>query len=262
VNDNPKPEPFMKHLLQALAIILLCSGASPAQDPVLTIGVASGFPPYQYAIDGQPAGLDVEVARAVAARLGMEPRFVQSDWDRVVGMLRIGRIDIIAGMEVNEFRLAYFDFTRPYAKRHDVVFVPENSAARSVEDLYGQRISGDRHSYVELLWKKEGIHQHIRITQAATKEEAMRLLVEGKTAAAIMPLEVGRFLARESGAGVRVLATPDPGSDVAMAVRKGRTRLREDADAALGSMRTDGALDALHRKWLAPPAEDRPAARP
>jgi ABC-type amino acid transport substrate-binding protein len=262
VNDNPKPEPFMKHLLQALAITLLCSGASPAQDPVLTIGVASGFPPYQYAIEGQPAGLDVEVARAVAARLGMEPRFVQSDWDSVVGMLRIGRIDIIAGMEVNEFRQAYFDFTRPYVKRHDVVFIRADSPAGKVEDLYGQRVTGDRHSYVELLWRREGIHSHIRITQAATKEEAMRLLAEGRTAAAIMPLEVGRFLARESGVGVKVLVNPDPGSDVAIAVGKGRTRLRDDADAAITGMLEGGQLDAIRRKWLSPPANGRPATLP
>lgn len=245
----------MKHLLQALAIILLCSGASPAQDPVLAIGVASGFPPYQYAVDGQPAGLDVDVARAVAARLGLEPRFVQSDWDSVVGWLRVGRIDILAGMESNEFRQAYFDFTRPYAKRHDAVFIRADSQAGKVEDLYGQLVSGDRHSYVELLWRREGILPHIRITQTATKEEAMRLLAEGKTAAAIMPLEVGRFLARDSGVDVRVLVNPDPGSDVAIAVRKGRNRLREDADAALAGMLEDGQLDALHRKWLAPPAD-------
>lgn len=262
VNDNPKPEPFMKHLLLALTIILLCPGASPARDPVLTIGVASGFPPYQFAVNGRPEGLDVDVAKAVAARLGMEPRFVQSEWDSVVGMLRIGRIDLVAGMEVNEFRQAYFDFTRPYAKRHDVVFVLAGSAASGVEDLFGQRVSGDRHSYLELLWRREGFHPRIRITQAPTKEEAMRLLAEGKTAAAIMPLEVGRFLARESGVDVRVLVNPDPGSDVAIAVRKGSTRLREEADAALADMLESGQLDALCRKWFAQPANGGPATLP
>jgi len=249
----------MSRLVQILILILLCPGMAAARTKTLAIGVASGFPPYQFTVHGRPAGFDADVAGAVAARLGMEARFVQGDWDSVVSMLRIGRIDIIAGMEVNEFRLAYFDFTKPYSRRHDAVFVTANSTASGVEDLFGRIITGDRHSYVELLWRKEGILSRIRVTQTKTKEEAMRLLAAGKTAAAIMPLEVGRYLARESGTDVKVLTVPDPGSDVAIALRKDQSRLREDMDAALADMRASGELDALARKWFSPSAPDGPA---
>lgn len=252
----------MIRLLLFAALLLILAVPAAAQENVLSIGVAEGFPPYQFTTGGQPTGFDVDVAKAVAARLGMEARFVQGDWDSVVGMLRVGSIDMIAGMEVNEFRQAYFDFTRPYAKRHDVVFVLEDSSASKVEDLFGQVVTGDRHSYVELLWSKEGVHSHIRISQTKTKEDAMRLLAGGKTAAAIMPLEVGRYLARESGARVRVLTNPDPGSEVAMAVRKGRQGLRDDLDAALLALRRSGELDALAGAWFRNAPKPGPGAHP
>jgi ABC-type amino acid transport substrate-binding protein len=246
----------MIRLLQAVAFILLVSSQAAPQPPALIIGAASGFPPYQFAVDGQPAGFDVDVAKAIAGRLGVEARFVQGEWDNVVSMLRFGRIDVIVGMEVNAFRRGYFDFSAPYAKRHDAVFVLANSPASSVEDLFGQVVTGDRHSFVELLWREQGIHRKIRVTQTPTKEEAMRLLAEGKTVAAIMPLGVGRYLAREAGVDVRVLLNPDPGSEVAIALRKGQARQLAEMNAALRDIRDNGELDAIVRKWFGSPAGD------
>ena len=243
-----------------LLLLLFCPPVAAGEDTPLSIGAASGFPPFQFVMHGEPAGFDTDVARAVAHRLGREARFVQEDWDNVVSLLRIGRIDVIVGMEVNDFRRTYFDFTAPYTRRHDAVFVLADSRARAVKDLFGQVITGDRHSFVELLWREKGIHRRIRITQTGTKEEAMRLLAAGETAAAIMPLGVGRYLAREMKIDVRVLSDPDPGSDVAIALRKGQPGLKAELEAALADIRASGELDALTRKWFSPAPEDASTA--
>ena len=251
----------MNHPVLFLLLLLLFHppGAS-AQDSPLTVGAASGFPPYQFVLQGEPAGFDTDVARAVAKRLGRQASFVQGEWDNVVSLLRIGRIEVIVGMEVNEFRRTYFDFSTPYSRRHDAVFVLAASRARAVEDLFGQIITGDRHSFVELLWREKDIHRRIRISQTGSKEEAMHLLAAGKTAAAIMPLEVGRYLATKMGIDVRVLSNPDPGSEVAIALRKGQPRLKAELDAALADIRDSGELDAIARKWFSPAREDAPVS--
>ena len=246
-------------LLLILFLLFHAPGAA-GQDAPLTIGVASGFPPFQFALLGEPAGFDTDVARAVAHRLGRDARFVQGEWDNVVSLLRIGRIDVIVGMEVNEFRRTLFDFTAPYARRHDAVFVLAGSPAWNVEDLFGQIITGDRHSFVELLWRESGVHRRIRISQTGSKEEAMRLLAAGETAAAIMPLQVGRYLAREMKIDVRVLSSPDPGSEVSIALLKGQPGLKAELDAALADMRASGELDAIVRKWFTPAADDASTA--
>ncbi|MDO9584491.1 MAG: transporter substrate-binding domain-containing protein [Desulfomicrobium sp.] len=238
--------------------VFLIPGSVPAQEQSLSCGVAAGFPPYQFTLDGEPTGFDVDVARAVCARLGKEAIFEQRNWDDVVNMLLYGRIDLVAGMEVNDFRFDYFEFSTPYAKRHDVVFVPANSTVAGVEDLFGLIITGDRHSFLELHWKEQGIFQNIRIMQTGTKEESMTLLGQGRTAAAIMPLEVGWYLAAQQGIDVRVLVNPDPGSDVAIALRKGQPELLLKINDALRDMEAEGELDALQRKWFCSENAARP----
>lgn len=241
----------MIRIMPILFLIIWLSAAPVlAQEQHMTCGVATGFPPYQFAIDDQPAGFDVDVAKAVCAKLGASPRFEQGAWDDVVSMLLFGRVDMIVGMEVNAFRHEYFEFSAPYTKRYDVVFVPVNSTVTRVEDLFGLVITGDRHSFVELLWKKEGIHHKIRIMQARSKEESMDLLARGETTAAIMPLGVGKYLARQRGLKIRVLLSPDPGSDVAIALRKGQPELLERINAALRDIEAEGELKALTRKWF------------
>lgn len=241
----------MTRVLTVLAVLIfLLPGPAMTQEQSLSCGVATGFPPYQFSKDGKPAGFDVDVARAVCARLGKEALFEQRNWDDVVSMLLFGRIDLVAGMEVNAFRFDYFEFSIPYAKRHDAVFVPANSTVNSVQDLFGRVITGDRHSFVELHWKEMGIYQNIRVMQTGTKQESMALLAQGKTAAAIMPLEVGWYLAAEQGIEVRVLDNPDPGSDVAIALRKGQPHLLQKINDALRDMEIKGELEALQRKWF------------
>jgi ABC-type amino acid transport substrate-binding protein len=242
-------------LLPLCLIILVSAGSAMPQEQNMICGVATGFPPYQFTLDGKAAGFDVDVAAAVCARLGVRARFEQGNWDNVLNMLRFGRIDMVAGMEINTFRSAYFEFSNPYATRHDVIFVSANSTATTVEDLFGQVITGDRHSYVELLWKDQGIYRNFRIMQTKTKEESMDLLAMGQTMAAIMPLQVGKYLARERGIKVRVLANPDPGSDVAIALRMGQPELLEKINQALWDMNEEGELTALKAKWFEEPAE-------
>ena len=241
----------MKVFFWALSFLLLLN-ADPAraQESTVSCGIASGFPPYQFVLSDEPAGFDVDVARAVCARLGLQISFAQAEWENVLNMLRFGKVDFIAGMEVNSFRNDYFDFTAPYSKRHDVVFVPASSTLSTVEDLFGRIITGDRHSFVELQWREQGIYNKIRIMQAKTKEEAMTLMAQGQSVAAIMPLEVGKHLAKEMGIKVRVLINPDPGSEVAFALRKDQPELKQKLNKALEEIRASGELDALAFKWF------------
>ncbi|MBE1426176.1 ABC-type amino acid transport substrate-binding protein [Desulfomicrobium macestii] len=247
----------MIRILSSLVLIICLGSVSGLAQESLTCGVAIGFPPYQFAIDDEPAGFDVDVAKAVCARLGVAARFKQGKWDDVINMLLFDRIDMVVGMEVNAFRHGYFEFSTPYATRHDVVFVLANSTVSRVEDLFGLVITGDRHSFVELRWKEVGIHQKIRIMQTGSKEESMDLLARGETAAAIMPLEVGKYLAALRGLEIRTLINPDPGSDVAIALRKGHPELLSRINGALRDLQAEGKLDALARKWFSSTAPTR-----
>lgn len=217
----------------------------------LVCGIATGFPPYQFQKAGAVTGFDADVARLVLDRLEEGGGFYQDRWDNVVGKLRFGRIDLITGMEISGVRKRFFEFSRVYYHRYTVIFVrADNSSVESVEDLYKKVITGDRHSYLESHWEKLGIKGKIRIRQMASKERSMELLFEGKTQAAIMPKAVGLYLAEQMGFKVKILEGIDPGSPVAMAVKKGNRQLLERIDWVLKELMEKGEIDKLYARWF------------
>lgn len=235
-------------LFQVCFIILTQCYAFPKD---LVCGIATGYPPYQFQENGMVTGFDADVARLVFSRLNLKFRFMQEKWDDVIAMLRLGEIDVIVGMEINELRKPFFEFSKEYYHRHDVVFIrADNMDIKRVEDLYGQIITGDRHSSVEIIWEKKGIKEKIRVMQTESKEKSMKLLYEEKTKAAIMPEAVGYYLAKQIGLSVKILDSPDPGSPVAIAVKKKNTELIEMLDKALQELIAEGEIDKLYKKWF------------
>ena len=85
-------------------------------------------------------GFDIEVARAVAAELGVEAAFAEGEWDGLLAGLDSGRFDTMAnGVSVTPEREEQYDFTEPYAYNRIVVITMEDSAIASLEDLDGMR---------------------------------------------------------------------------------------------------------------------------
>ncbi|WP_027359597.1 transporter substrate-binding domain-containing protein [Desulforegula conservatrix] len=238
-------------IILLLSVCFLISIPEPVSPNELICGIATGYPPYQFQKNGIVTGFDADVARLVLNRMNMKFRFMQDKWDDIVALLRLGEIDLIVGMEINESRKPFFEFSKEYYIRHDVVFIrADNKDIKHIRDLYDQFITGDRHSFVEILWEKQGIKQKIRIIQTASKEESMKLLYEGRTKAAIMPEAVGYYLAKQIGLHVRILDSPDPGSPVAIAVKKKNTDLIGILDKTLHELIAEGEIDRLYKKWF------------
>lgn len=119
----------------------------------LTMSTNAQFPPYEMvADDGSFEGIDVEVAAAIAEKLGLELQVDDMDFDGALLAAQNGKSDIVmAGVTVTEERQAVLDFTTSYAKGVQVVIVPEDSDIATIDDLEGKMIGtqrGDRKSVV------------------------------------------------------------------------------------------------------------------
>ena len=98
-------------------------------------------------------GYDVEVSRAIAEKLGVEPEYVESDWDSLFAGLDAGRYDIVCnGVEVTDERAKTYDFTEPYGYIHTALAVrKDNDEITSFEDLKGKTTANSLAStYMEL----------------------------------------------------------------------------------------------------------------
>ena len=99
----------------------------------LTMATNVGFPPYEYFGNGEPTGIDVDMAQAIADKLGMELVISDIEFDSIIIAVQTGKADIgVAGMTVTEDRLKNIDFTDSYTTAKQVIIV---NSGNSVEEL-------------------------------------------------------------------------------------------------------------------------------
>lgn len=111
---------------------------------VLTIGTEGVYAPYTYHDEkGRLTGYDVEVGRAIAKKLGVEAKFVETPWDALIAGIDAKRYDIgINQIGLSPERLAKYDFTKPYVSIKGVLLVrSDNEKIKGFEDLKGVRMA-------------------------------------------------------------------------------------------------------------------------
>ena len=156
-------------------------------------------------------------------------------------------IDFLCGAEINEERMRNYDFTIPLYNRNAVIFVKENSNIKTINDLYGKIITGDRHSFVE---RKMGSDKNkFRIIKTESKEQAFEMLKKGKVSAVIAPLEVGKYISKQKNINIRVIEKSDPGTPVALMLKKGNVKLKEILNDKLKELVESGEISKILKKY-------------
>ena len=103
----------------------------------LTMATEATFPPYEYYDGDAIVGIDVEVAQAIAAKLGMELEVTDIAFDSIIPGVQTGKYDMgMAGMTVTDERKEQVNFSDSYATGVQVVIVKDDSAIASVDDLF------------------------------------------------------------------------------------------------------------------------------
>ncbi|WP_105172624.1 transporter substrate-binding domain-containing protein [Pseudoalteromonas sp. T1lg24] len=241
---------FLSRFAMVFLLTVFTYNATAQTGSNIKCGMATGYPPFQFIENNQPTGFDYDVLTRVLQQVNQELYLVADTWDEVVNHLRFAELDCVTGMEINPLREKYFDFTIPYYFRYTTVFVKEDSKdIEIVRDLYGKKISGDKHSLTETIWQEKHIKDNFRLIQTESKEQAMLMLANGETTAAIMPRSVGLYLAKQYGVKVKIVQSNYRGTPVAIAVRKGNKVLLDKLNSALQTLLSSGQLDTLQSNY-------------
>ena len=196
-------------------------------------------------------GYDVEVSRAIAEKLGVEPEYVESDWDSLFAGLDAGRYDIVCnGVEVTDERAKTYDFTEPYGYIHTALAVrKDNDEITSVEDLKGKTTANSLAStYMELAESYGATVQGID-----TLEETIQLLTAGRIDATLnADVSFYDYLNVHPDADFKLVAQTEDASHVAIPLRKGdaSATLLEAINTAIDELRADGTLKELSEKYF------------
>ena len=201
--------------------------------------------------DGSFTGFDTELATAVCEKLGVEPEYVESDWDSLFAGLDAGRYDLVCnGVEVTEERAKTYNFTTPYGYIHTALAVrKDNEDIKSFEDLAGKTTANSLAStYMELAESYGATVQGID-----TLEETIQLLTAGRIDATLnADVSFYDYLNVHPDADFKLVAQTEDASHVAIPLRKGdnSATLLEAVNNAIDELRADGTLKELSEKYF------------
>ena len=217
----------------------------------LVVALEGAWQPWSFHDESDTlVGYDVEVSRAIAEKLGVEPEYVESDWDSLFAGLDAGRYDMVCnGVEVTDERALTYDFTTPYGYIHTALAVKkDNDTIQTFEDLKGKTTANSLAStYMELAESYGATVQGID-----TLEETIQLLTAGRIDATLNAnVSFYDYLNVHPDADFKLVAQTEDASHVAIPIVKSEDSSFLDAlNSAIDELRADGTLKELGEKYF------------
>lgn len=219
-------------------------------DGTLTVATEGTYRPFTFHdSSGELVGYDVEVAEAVAEKLGLEVDFQETQWDAIFAGLDAGRFDTIANqVSMTPERVEKYEFSQPYTVSRGVVVVPEgDTSISSFADLDGKTAAQSLTSNWRTLAEESGA----QIEAVEGWAQSVALIEQGRVDVTINDsLTVLDYLNEKPDAPIEIAAETEETSESGFVVTPERAALAEAIDGALDELRTDGTLTELSEKYF------------
>ncbi|MDR1507897.1 MAG: ABC transporter substrate-binding protein [Treponema sp.] len=245
----------------ALAVLLAASGvyAGPQAEKgltlkpgTLTVGMEIGYPPMEYfAEDGKtPIGFDVELAKALAAKLGFAVEFVDTAWDGIFAGVETSKYDcIISSVTYTGERAERYNFTRPYVANSQLLVVRKDARTkpRTLEQVQGLRLTYQAETTSDTMateWiarsgAKVEVFEYDKVMNCFDELNLSRvdvILVDSVVAA--------EYLSRP-GNPYEITAEVSNDEVLAVCLKKGNDALTQALNTALDELYADGTLQKI-----------------
>jgi polar amino acid transport system substrate-binding protein len=244
------------------------AASAPAPAPaakVYVVGTDAAYAPFEsQAPGGDIIGFDVDVVKAVAAKAGMEVKFVNTPWEGIFKTLDTGERDmVVSAVTITDERKQTMDFSSPYFNAFQLIAVKEGSKVAKFDDLKKLKVgvqtgtTGDE-VVQKLLGKTSANIKRFESTPLALKE----LEAGGVNAVVADNGVVQHYIQNNPAAKFKSVSdasfTPE---QYGIAIKKGNTELQKKINDALAAIQTDGSYDAIHMKYFGTkPTAAAPAA--
>ena len=228
-----------------------------AVDGVLSMATEATFPPYEYYDGDTIVGIDVEIAQAIADKLGLKLEVTDIAFDSIIPGVQTGKYDIgLAGMTVTDERLEQVNFTDSYATGIQVVIVGPNSSITSVDDLFAEGAShvvGTQTGTTGFIYATSDIQDAGlgEVKSFAKTTDAVEALKNSQVDCVILDNQPAQALvAANADAGLSILDTEYAVEDYAAAVSKDNAGLTEAINGALKELIADGTVQTILDKYI------------
>ena len=221
----------------------------------LTMSTNASFPPYEMvADDGSFEGIDIEVAGAIAEKLGLELQVDDMGFDAALQAAQTGKSDMVmAGVTVTEERQAVMDFSNSYANGVQVVIVKEDSPIQTVDDLANANMIGCQMGTTGYIYCSDTVENggfgEDHVTPYDDGAAAVQALMNGQVDAVVIDnMPAQSYVA--ANPGLKILDGEFTNEDYAIGVAKGNTALLDAINGALEELTADGTIQSIVDKYI------------
>jgi glutamate transport system substrate-binding protein len=216
----------------------------------ITIGVKYDVPPFGFRNpqSGRVEGFDVDLGRAIAEELGVEPKFVEAISDNRIPFLQRGTVDLILStMTINAERDMEIDFSEPYYIARGRILVPGDSDIRGLEDLAGNSVCTALGSTYEETIREEAPEADLQLVD--TYSECLERLQNGSIDAISTDdvILTGMIIQDDTLKMVGDRLTTEP---YGVGIKQGETQLKRFVDRVLRDVEQDGRWEEIYQQWV------------
>lgn len=221
----------------------------------LVMSTNASFPPYEMvAADGSLEGIDIDVAAAIAQKLGLELQIDNMGFDACILAVQQGKSDIcMAGLTVTPERSAVMDFTDTYANGVQVVIVAANSDIQTLDDLANDKMIGTQMGTTGYIYCSDtvenGGYGEDHVVPYDDGAAAIQALLKGQIDAVVIDnMPAQEYVA--ANPGLKILDMEYANEDYAIGIAKGNTALLEAVNNALNELIADGTVQSIVDKYI------------
>lgn len=242
-------------IILLLGVIIFTSGnKQKTNENTLTIGLDDSFPPMGFRNENNEiVGFDIDIAKAVCEKLGMEMRLQQISWASKEQELNSGNIDCIwNGFAYTEERAKTMTLTENYIKGKNYFILKDGSTVKNQSELEGMKIGVQSGSSQQLDLENSEFGKNVEIIQYSDNLTAFMDLETGGVDAIFCSSIIGNYLIQSKNKNYATINSENisVSNGSVIAFKQGNTELRDKIQNALYELKADGTLKEISEKWF------------
>jgi len=254
---------FMMILLALMLFMSACGSdedtssgdeGNGSEEKVYQVGIDTTYPPFEYEVDGEYTGIDIDLINAIAEDQGFEIEFNPMDFGGIIPALQAGQLDIaIAGMSITDERKEVVDFSEPYFDAGlSLVVSSDNEEITSLEDLEGKTIAVKSGTTGAQFARDNEEEYGYEIAQFEDSPAMFQEVSNGNAAALMEDYPVIAYAIAESELELKTVGDRLTGDQYGIAVLKGENaEVLEQINEGLQALRDSGEYDEILNKYIA-----------
>ncbi|AFA47698.1 amino acid ABC transporter substrate-binding protein [Acetobacterium woodii] len=250
---------LMLVVILAIGLFAGCSNTSKTDenanndDKTFVVGLDDSFPPMGFRDEkNEIVGFDVDLAKEVGKRMGMEVKLQPINWDTKELELDSGNIDVIwNGLTITDERKKAMDFSKPYLQNDQVIVVKKDSTIKTKADLAGKNIGVQKGSSAYDAFTADAISKEVAaLNEYPENVSALTDLGIGRVDAVIVDSVVARYYITSENAEFTILDESLSPELYGVGIKKGNTELQTKIQDAMDAMIADGTAATISTKWF------------